>query len=68
MARIQLPAGIPDIRGPMVFRPIASACMYNLYVDELAPRALTGFAMHLENGKRLADHGHLVSTSKLVAV
>jgi uncharacterized peroxidase-related enzyme len=44
----------------------AAFCMYNRYVDGLATWAPTDPEMYRENGKRLADHGYLVSTAKLV--
>ena len=43
----------------------AAFCMYNRYVDGLATWAPTDPEMYRENGKRLADHGYLVSTAKL---
>lgn len=44
----------------------AAFCMYNRYVDGLATWAPTDPELYRENGKRLADHGYLVSTTKLV--
>jgi uncharacterized peroxidase-related enzyme len=44
----------------------AAFCMYNRYVDGLATWAPTDPEMYRANGKRLADHGYLVSTAKLV--
>jgi hypothetical protein len=76
MAHIQLPEGLPGIIGPLTFSPntaihdtvlIAAAfCMYNRYVDGLATWAPTDPEMYRENGKRLADHGYVASTAKLV--
>jgi len=44
----------------------AAFCMYNRYVDGLATWAPTDPEIYRENGKRLADHGYVVSTAKLV--
>jgi uncharacterized peroxidase-related enzyme len=44
----------------------AAFCMYNRYVDGLATWAPTDPAMYRENGKRLADHGYVAATAKLV--
>jgi uncharacterized peroxidase-related enzyme len=43
----------------------AAFCMYNRYVDGLATWAPTDPEMYRENGKRLADHGYVVSTARL---
>ena len=44
----------------------AAFCMYNRYVDGLATWAPTNPEMYRENGKRLADHGYVAATAKLV--
>jgi uncharacterized peroxidase-related enzyme len=44
----------------------AAFSMYNRYVDGLATWAPTDPEMYRENGKRLADHGYVAATAKLV--
>ena len=43
----------------------AAFCMYNRYVDGLATWVPTDPEMYRENGKRLAEQGHIHSTEKL---
>lgn len=44
----------------------AAFSMYNRYVDGLATWAPTDPQVYRENGKRLADHGYVAATAKLV--
>ncbi len=44
----------------------AAFCMYNRYVDGLATWAPTDPNIYRETGKRLADHGYVASTAKMV--
>jgi uncharacterized peroxidase-related enzyme len=45
----------------------AAFCMYNRYVDGLATWAPTDPEMYRANGKRLAEHGYVMSTEHLAA-